>query len=403
MPTRKTITDGAAAKFRAPKEGQIDYFDKQFSGLSLRVSQSGVKAWTYLYRINGKARRMTLGRFPETSVADAHDKWRKARDDVRAKKDPGAIKQQIEKDPGAGRTDFRGVAAEWLKRDQEKNRSHRLVARMIEREVLPAWGHREITDIKRRDVLDLIDSIADRGHVTSARRVHGRLHRLFRWAVGRGIVELNPLTGLDKPGTEVRRDRVLTDAELVKVWNAATRIGFPYGPAFQLLALTGARREEIAQLRWSEIDGDVINLKGARTKNGEAHIIPLSAPARAILENLPRFQGSNFVITMTGKVPVSMWSKAKREIDDLAWIDDWRTHDLRRTTATGLQKLKVPLQVTESVLGHVAGSRAGVVGIYQRHDYAEEKAAALEAWGAHVMALVKGRKRGKVVAFGSKG
>jgi integrase len=230
-----------------------------------------------------------------------------------------------------------------------------------------------------------------------ARRMHQRLHRLFAWAVGRDIIKVNPLANLPKPGSETKRERVLTDAELAKVWNAAEKLGSPYGPAFQLLILTGARREEIGQLRWSEIvDGGTIELSGSRTKNGEPFTIPLSTAARAILDAMPRL--GKFVFTTSGKLPVSRWSHAKVDLDDHAAIGEpWRTHDLRRTTATGLQKLGTALQVTEAVLGHTGGSRAGLVGIYQRHDFAKEKAAALEAWGAHVMALVEGRAPGKVV------
>src|SRR6185437_1859779 len=149
----------------------------------------------------------------------------------------------------------------------------------------------------------------------------------------------------------------------------------------------GARREEIGRLKWSEIDEiavpeekdrprlvfPAINLEGLRTKNGEAHIIPLSVPAAAILEKIPRIGGSDFVFTIGGRSPVSGWSRAKIDLDDLAQIAPWRTHDLRRTTATGLQKLGTALQVTEAVLGHTAGSRGGIVGVYQRHSYAREK------------------------------
>jgi integrase len=210
--------------------------------------------------------------------------------------------------------------------------------------------------------------------------------------VGRGIIDINPLADLPKPGQETRRDRVLKDDELVAVWNAAEKLGWPFGPAFQLLILTGARREEIGQLRWSEVEANTINLVGSRTKNGEPHHIPLSAVACAVLRNLPRIVGSDFVFTSTGKRPLGMWSRAKAKIDALTALSSpWVTHDLRRTCATGLQKLGTPLQVTEAVLGHTAGSRGGIIGIYQRHDYAGEKRAALEAWGAHVLALVEGR------------
>ena len=291
---------------------------------------------------------------------------------------------------------------DWLKRDQAGNRSVEIQRKSIAKDVLPHWRGRDISTIGRRDCLDRIDALTDRGHPVGARRLHARLHRLFQWALGRGIVTINPLAGVEKAGNEAPRDRALADDELVKVWGAAEELGYPYGKAFQLLLLTGARRDEIGSLRWSEVNGGIVKLPGARTKNKEPHVVPLSAPARAILESLPRIEGSDFVFTMTGRRGLSAWSREKARLDKLAPIAPWRTHDLRRTLATGLQKLGVQLVVTESVLGHTSGSRSGIVGVYQVHDYAPEKAAALEAWGAHVMALVDGGFRGKVVPFGGR-
>jgi integrase len=383
MPSKPKITGAAVERLKAPPQGQVDYFDKQYPGLVLRVSCGGRKTWNYVYRIDGKQRRMKLDIYPTMSVAEAHDAWRKARDSVLAGNDPAE---------GMNRpaVDFASVLEEWLQRDQAKNRSQRAVRGYFERCVLPHWQYRQITEIGRRDCLDVIDVLADQGKIIAARRLHGHLHRMFKWAIGRGIVTTNPLASVDKPGAEVRRDRVLSDDELGKVWNAAEQIGWPYGPAVQLLILTGARRDEIGHLRWAEIDGSVIKLEGSRTKNGEPHHIPLSSAACAVSNKLPHIAESDFVFTTSGKSPVSDWSRAKTDIDRIAaLVRDWRIHDLRRTCATGLQKLGLPLQVTEAVLGHVSGSRGGIVGIYQRHDYANEKRAALEAWGAHVMALMK--------------
>lgn len=183
------------------------------------------------------------------------------------------------------------------------------------------------------------------------------------------------------------------------------KLGWPFGDAIQLLILTGARREEIGQLRWSELGQDrEITLKGDRTKSGDPHTIPLSSPAISMLGKLRRIDNSDFIFTTNGKTPVSGWSRAKAQLDendptDKAVIPAWRLHDLRRTVATGMQKLGVGLQVVEAVLGHVSGSRAGVVGIYQRHTYDAEKRAALEAWGAHVMVLGEEQKRGEIVAI----
>ncbi|MBK5196895.1 MAG: integrase arm-type DNA-binding domain-containing protein [Methyloceanibacter sp.] len=383
MPKR-ALTDAAVKRIEPPISGQIDIFDQGFPGLALRVSYGGRKAWTYFYRIGKRLRRMTLGTYPALSLADARQAWREARTESQSGRDPSRVGKR-EKAP----TDFKNVAGQWILRDQAKNRSRRIVARLIDVNVLPAWEHRAIGDIGRRDVLDVIDAIVDRGAVVTARRVQAHLHRLFVWSVGRGIIETNPLANLPKPGSETKRDRVLSDEELAAVWNAAGEISWQFGNAIRLLILTGARREEIGQLRWLEVKAADIELNGARTKNGAPHVIPLSMPARAIIEAMPRVAGSPFVLTIDGNKPISGWPRTKARLDDLLGIAPWRIHDLRRTTATGLQRLKTPLQVTEAILGHTAGSRAGVVGIYQRHDYADEKRAALEAWGTHVIALTR--------------
>ena len=178
---------------------------------------------------------------------------------------------------------------------------------------------------------------------------------------------------------------------------------WPFGPIFRLLILTAARRAEIGDLRWSEIDQAEIRLAGERqTKNAEAHVIPLSVPAKATLQDLPRIAGTDFVFGQSGQTSGG-WYRSKKKLDAQAAklnggpLLPWRIHDLRRTVATGMQKLGIGLQTIEAVLGHVGGSRSGIVGIYQRHSFDAEKRAALEAWGAHVTALVEGREPGKVV------
>jgi len=322
----------------------------------------------------------------------------------------------------ADRDTVDAVAAEWLKRDQAGNRSHDEVKRIIERDVLGAWGGRRIQEITRRDAIELIDAIADRGAVMMARRVQTHLHRLFRWALARGSVDASPVIDLPKPGRLVKRDRVLTDDELARIWAAAEAVGWPFGQVVQLLILSGARRSEIGQLEWREVDLDagVLRIDGARTKNGEAHDIPLSPAAVDIMNALPRIADADgnqvqHVFTTTGASPVSGWSRAKlalnnndlklrREEAEEAGEDpiaveplaEWRLHDLRRTVATGLQRLGQRLEVVEAVLGHVSGSRGGIVGIYQRHTFADEKHVALVAWAEHVANIIGG-KPAKVV------
>ena len=267
--------------------------------------------------------------------------------------------------------------------------------RVIERDVNPAWGERLIAAISRRDAIELIDGVADRGAVTMARRLHSHLHRLFRWTAGRGIIETNPMADLPKVGAAVKRDRVLSDAELAVVWKAAEKTAWPFGPAYQLLTLCAARRDEIGSLRWSEIHGDEIQLPGERSKSGEPRIIPLSLAAAKLIDTLPHI--GDHVFSPNGR-GISGWSKAKRALDSTAAklngrpLEPWRLHDLRRTAATGLQRLGIGLQVIESVLGHVGGSRAGVVGVYQRHQFDAEKRIALEQWAREIDRIASGKK-----------
>ena len=381
----RTLTAAAVERIRAPSSGQIDHFDQGYPGLALRVSYGGSKTWVYFYRLFGKQKRLTLGRWPSMSLSAAREAWRNARTTIDKGESP---KHQRP----AQASSFVAVADEWLKRDQAHNRSYAVVKRNIERCVLPAWEGRQISTIGRRDINDLIDAVADRGAVTMARRLHAYLHRLFRWAVGRGILETNPMAHLPKPGSEIPRDRVLTDSELAQVFKNATKLRpTPYGPMYQLLILTGARRTEIAALRWSEIKDDTIILGRDRTKAGEVHSIPMSPQALAILKQLPRIGPSDFVFTVTGRNPAVDFSGTKRRLDAITKIPPWRIHDLRRTTATGLQRLGINLQVIEAVLGHVGGSRSGIVGVYQRHSFDAEKRTALEAWAREVERIVDGK------------
>jgi integrase len=380
---RRTLTAASIDRIKPPASGQVEHFDKGFPGLALRISYGGGKSFVFFYRVGGKLRRMTLGTYPAISLAQAREAWRQARQEVATGRDPAKVRKQ--ETPGSN---LEAVARDWLKRDQAKNKSFREVERIVERELIPAWGHRAVSEISRRDVRDLIDGIADRGSPIMALRVYAYVHRFFRWCVGRDIMEANPASDLPKPGNERKRDRVLSEEELARVWNAAGKIGWPFGDAIRLLILTGARREEIGQLKWSEVRGDLISLDGARTKNAEPHKIPLSLAATALLTRTPRIAQSERVFTTNGKTSVSGWSRAKSKLDELSGVKDWRIHDLRRTVATGLQKLGVSLQTIEAVLGHTSGSRSGVVGVYQRHSFDAEKRAALEAWGRHVAGLV---------------
>jgi integrase len=377
---RRTLTDAAVRRLKLPKTGQTDIFDAGYPGLCLRLSHGGRRSWFAFVRVNGRLVRHRLGVFPAMTLAQARDAWR----DVRERKEAN----QPLKPPPAPRNSIEDVASDWLRRDQEGNAGHHEVKRTIERDVLPEWEGRQIESITRRDCLDILDGIVDRGAVSHARHVHSYLHRMFRWAVGRGILEQSPMADLPRPGSAVKRDRVLSDDELRRLWFACKAIGWPFGNVVQALLLTAARRAEIGRLEWRELDRDAscIRLPASRVKGREARTIPLCPLAWRILHDGPRIQGGRYVFSTTGDAPVSGWSKAKAAIDrHMGSNADWRLHDLRRTAATGMERLGVPVMVIESVLGH---AKPGILQIYQRHQFEAEKGAALAKWAGKVLSLV---------------
>lgn len=373
MPKR-ALSDLTVKRAKPPAKGQVDIFDAGYPGFALRVSYGGGKSWVYFYRIGGRLRRRSLGTYPAVTLAEARQLWRDAKHQVSLGRDPGWERSSD--------LNFESVAREWLKRDQADKRSLREVTRIVEKELIPEWGQRSIRDIRRHDILVLSDRIADRGATTMARRVLAYVHRLFRWAKSRDLIESNPATDLPKPGREVARDRVLTNAELATVWKAADEIAWPSGRAVQLLILTGARRAEIGELKWSEIHGNTIKLSSARTKNAEAHEIPLSEQALDVLSRMPRIAASEYVFG--NPLRSGAWSNAKTKFSATK-IQPWRIHDLRRTVSTGMNELGTEPHIVEAVLGHTV---KGVAGVYNRAKYEAAKRAALEAWGAHVTGLV---------------
>lgn len=392
----KGLTAAAVEKIKpGPKRQELP--DGRLPGLYLIVQPSGSKSWAVRYRFGSTPRKVTLGTANTLTLADARDAAREVLREVAKGDDPASNKKAAKVAAAAPVVDtVEAVIDEWLKRDQAKNRSAAEVARILNRDVLPAWKGRAFASISRRDCLELIDRVHDRAPVM-ALRVYAYLNRLFRWAVGRGIVDASPMSEMPKPGREVSRDRVLTDEELVKVWAACDDLGWPFGPATRLLILTGCRRSEIASLRWDEIVGASIRLAGERTKTKEARVVPLSPLAVSIIESLPRIDQSDFVFTTTGKTPVSGWSRAKRLLDQETVVADWRLHDLRRTFATGLQRLGIRLEVIEAALGHLGGTRSGIVGVYQRHGFEPEVRRAAEAWAHYVARLVSGEGQANLV------
>jgi integrase len=271
------------------------------------------------------------------------------------------------------------------------------VRRTLARELVSRFRGRALGEISRADIHEMLDAVADRAPVQAA-RLKAYANKLFRWARSRGIVEHNPVEEIDRPNIETVRDRVLDDRELALVWRAADKLGAPFGPIVHLLILSGQRLGEVAGLRWSEINQDknVWRLPAERVKNKRAHEIPLSPQMLQLLHALPRIGDCDLVFTTTGTTPPSGFSRAKANLDqNIAALSGgkpltpWRLHDLRRSVASGLAALGVNLPVIERCLNHVSGSFGGIVGVYQKHSFADDKREALSHWGAHVERVVR--------------
>ena len=184
---------------------------------------------------------------------------------------------------------------------------------------------------------------------------------------------------------------MLSDEELARIIRAARQVNGPYGSIVELLALTGQRREEVARLTWNELDfaGRLWTIPASRTKNGKPHIVHLSHEAVALLMPMPRL--GRFVFSLSGTKPFQSFSAAKRELDKLSGVSDWRLHDLRRTCVSGMARLGVAPHVADKVLNHQTGTISGVAAVYQRHEFLAERKNALERWGAHIASL-KGKE-----------
>jgi integrase len=391
---RLTIRSVEAMKPRPVRQEIPDSF---LPGLYLIQQPSGAKGWAVRYRHQGVPRKLTLGSYPALGLKDARELGAKALRAVAEGRDPGREKILAR---AAKADSVDRIVEEFLERHVRRSNRPRTAQgteRLLRQHVLPRWRGRMVHEITRRDVLKILDHVVDGGAPIAANRTFAAVRKFFNWCVARDILAASPCAGVKPPTSERARDRVLSDDELRLVWTAADKLGGTFGPLVKLLALTGQRRDEVARMRWDELDLDtrLWTLPRARTKNNQPHEVPLSKAALTVLQNVPRIAGSPFVLAANGGAsPVSGYSKGKHRIDALlpADLPPWRLHDLRRTCASGLARLRINLPVIEKVLNHTSGSFAGIVGVYQKHSFADEKRHALEAWGRHIISLVRGQR-----------
>ena len=391
------------------------------------MQPSGAKSFAVRYRYAGQPRKLTLGAFPAITLEAARDIGGKALRAAAEGRDPATEKQAAKGDAkkaaaeeARGKRDlFENVARDFIERHAMKNTresSWRETARILglkpdpdqpgkllvvepqndkPQTVINLWGGRKIQEISKRDVIALLDTVRDRAPVMANRNL-AAVRKLFNWCLARDVIQVSPCSLIEPPAPERSRDRILNDDELRLVWNAAGTDPSPFGPLVKLLILTGQRLAEVGGMRWDELDlaNKLWTLPAERVKNGERHEVPLSDAALGILAALPRIKTTKgFVFTTRRDAAVSGFSRAKDRLDTTiaangAAPEHWTFHDIRRTMASGMARLGINLPVIEKILNHTSGSFRGVVGVYQRHSYSDEKRRALDAWATFVQSIV---------------
>lgn len=407
------LTDARIAGLKAPERGQIELSDGIVKGLRLRLGASGTKTYILRKRVQGRWLNVTLGRHgPNFTLANARRKARDLLVDIEQGK-------SIARKPGAKRKGAQGVETianlyeiYLLQQIQGKKRSAKEFDRVFKKYIKPELGDRLADSITRGDVSRFVEKIAfERGKetLTMARIVFRHLSTFYTWALTR-LEQLpsNPCRDAWHPKPSEPRDRVLTERELAALWHAASEEGYPFGHIVQLLVLTAQRRGEVLNAICDEFDvkDKTWVVPGSRAKNGKANVVPLSAEAITVVSEIFAAAGMDidnahkcdriiFASKVTESNSVSGMSKAWRRM--LVSVDNklgfkaghFTIHDIRRTAATGLQRLGIPLAVSEAVLNHQSGSaRAGVAGVYHRHQYTKEKREALSLWGREVLEIV---------------
>ena len=429
------LTDAAIKKLKAPATGQRDIADgADVKGLVVRVSSKArVFYMTFRAPVDGKQARIRIGEYGAISLEEAREKGRSYRRLLEQGIDPREHERQeaerklreaqeaLQKAEKQEQNTFaRAVYGKKTPSDDDlaqgfeeslkdgflahcrkaNLRRWRERKRYFDVYVPSEWRDRQIDEITRDDVETLLGEIeAERGPVI-ANRVIESLRAMFNWLIAKKRATDNPAAKLQSDVPEVERDRVLSDNEVSTVWNASEGLSVPYRAYIRLLLLTGQRRNEVATMRWRDVDldGAIWEIPRDSSKMDRAHTVPLSPVAIEILGSLPRFAatGDNgFVFTTgDGTTHIAAYSKIKAKLDELiaeavdkgegARVDSWRIHDLRRSAASGMARFGVALHVIEKVLNHSGGAISGVAAIYNRHGYDAEKRQALEAWANHV-------------------
>lgn len=379
------LTDRRVSGMKAAK-AEREYFDSAVPGFGLRVYPSGAKRWILLYRkgTDKKLRRLTLGTYPDMTLATAREQARDEIQKAHAGRAPGTEKQE------AKAHTFDALSDVYLEQHAKRHkRSWREDDSRLRRVLIPAWTGRPVTSIRRTDVRELLETIVARGAKVEANRTLALVRKMLNFAVDREWLEANPAAKLARPGgKDQSRSRVLTADELKRMWahlhepppvDATPAVDPRHWrltrAALLLRLITAQRGREVVSMRWKDIDGDWWTIPGDVSKNRTPHRVYLTTPAKTVLARLKAEAAPDAEHVFVG----IRGTRQRRGALDGIGIEDVRPHDLRRTAGTMMASAGVPRLVVAKVLNHVSAD-AGVTAVYDRHGYDAEKRDALKTW-----------------------
>ncbi len=392
----------ACIKALKQKSERYEVWETNGKGFGLRVSPTGRKSWLFMYRFDTISRRMTLGTYPGLTLSEAHTAHAKAKEKLEKGIDPGALHVQ-------GKAEHRGaptvkqLADEYIQKRSKTKKAWEEEKRILDKDVVPKWKNRKAKDIKRRDVLLLLDKIVERGSPIMANRTLGVLQRMFKFGIGRDILEANPCSVIERPGEERQRDRVLSAGEIKKFWFGLEKCEMAKGTklALQFLLISLQRKGEVAQAEWKEFDlkSGWWTIPKGKTKNGLPHRVYLSPTALSLLKEIKELSGDSIYLLPSprgkGIKPITSrsLSQALLRNQDKFGIDHFVPHDLRRTASSHMTGNGIPRSVVQKVLNHV---ETGVTAIYDRYSYDKEKKSAMTKWDRRLQVILSG-KTGKII------
>jgi integrase len=378
MLAKKPLTDRAIGALKAAPTGKRRLvWDALVPGLGVRVTDRGVRTFVLVKRYPGSRHPAirSLGTVGAISLAEARDTAREWLGQIRKGIDPQALANERRQET------FQAIAGGYLTRKAKDHRSKAKTEATLARLVYPTFGSRPIDSITRGDIVRLLDKIEDENGPVMANEVLGNVSRVFDYHAARTDSFRSPIVkGMNRAGAQAR-SRVLTDDELRSVWAATGEYRHPFGPLLRFILLTATRRNEALYATRSEIIGAEWTIPAARYKTKIDHLIPLS---KAALAEVPG-DGTGWLFTANGRQVIGSHSRHKAAIDQASGVTGWTLHDLRRTARSLMSRAGVPTDHAERCLGHVIG---GVRGVYDRHEYLEEKRQGFEALAGLVERIV---------------